>query len=265
MLSFIKIFLISRIISRNYCMNKNIIMLQYEKCCQRIKELERLIAGLPAGHLTCCKNGKYYNNYYRKNWDDIPEYIPKSRIDFAAQLALREYYELQLTQAQSTRDMLLEMLAILDRQQPVRQLSDRKKNIISDYYHPNQSPPAINQEGRIYRTLSGIMVRSKSEALIGDIYTDLGIKYEYEPELQIGAYTFNPDFKAIHPVTQSAIYHEHFGMMDDPEYAKKAKWKITGYTNNGYLPFVNIIYSFESLGNPFDVRKTRNLIEAAFM
>ncbi|MBR6350520.1 MAG: hypothetical protein IKR67_08240, partial [Lachnospiraceae bacterium] len=62
-----------------------------------------------------------------------------------------------------------------------------------------------------------------------------------------------------------AIYHEHFGMMDDPEYAKKAKWKITGYTKNGYLPFVNIIYSFESLANPFDVRKTRGLIEAALM
>jgi hypothetical protein len=90
-------------------------------------------------------------------------------------------------------------------------------------------------ERLIHRTKTGILVRSKSEVIIANILTDLGIHYEYEKPL----YSRNdprdfrlPDFTIYYG--GEAFYWEHLGMLNDPvykeEWEKKKKW----YEDNGY-------------------------------
>ena len=247
-------------------MQINIIKKQYEKICKRIQTLNERIRQLPEGYLSCVKNGKYSSNYFRKCWNDKPTYIPKEQTDFAAMLALREYYELQLKEAEINRDYLAKVIKLLENKKSVRTLSDAKQELITKYYFPNKgSDKSANySESIIFKTLSGTLVRSKSEVLIANVYTEFDLSYNYESELKIGNYVFNPDFKVYHPVSGLPIYHEHFGMMDDDSYAKKAKWKIARYAEQGYLPFENIIYTFESSDAPLDIQKIRELISAVF-
>jgi len=42
-----------------------------------------------------------------------------------------------------------------------------------------------------------------------------------------------PDFTTLNKRTRVQRYHEHFGKMDDPQYARKALEKIRLYENNG--------------------------------
>ena len=47
--------------------------------------------------------------------------------------------------------------------------------------------------------------------------------------------------------------------MDDPEYAEENVAKINAYEKNGYYPGKNLILTFETKGNPFDVRKIEDI------
>ena len=48
------------------------------------------------------------------------------------------------------------------------------------------------------------------------------IPYRYECALSLGGVTLFPDFTIRHPGTGALYYWEHFGLMDDPAYAKNA-------------------------------------------
>ncbi|MFQ8777759.1 MAG: hypothetical protein ACLR78_10425 [Roseburia sp.] len=63
-------------------------------------------------------------------------------------------------------------------------------------------------------------MRSKSEAMIAMLLHLNAIPYRYECALSLGGVTLFPDFTIRHPVTGVLYYWEHFGLMDDPAYAK---------------------------------------------
>ena len=98
---------------------------------------------------------------------------------------------------------------------------------------------------------SGKKVRSKSESYIDMALFQKGIPYRYECELIIQGKTFYPDFTLLNPITGNLIYWEHFGIMDDSSYAKKAFNKMQLYHSNGIVPGKNLITTFETRENPF--------------
>lgn len=76
---------------------------------------------------------------------------------------------------------------------------------------------------RRHQTLSGDVVRSKSEVIIANILTERGIFFDYEPSMRpIGGAAYSPDFAISH---KGVVYYwEHLGMLDNDEYA--ANWAI---------------------------------------
>lgn len=91
-------------------------------------------------------------------------------------------------------------------------------------------------ERLIHRTTSGVLVRSKSEVVVADILTSLGISFEYERRLEARHDPSDfrlPDF-TVH-YEGDTWYWEHLGMLATPSYAegwaRKQKW----YEDNGYL------------------------------
>ena len=275
-------------------MRKEYLEAQCARYRKRIERIESMLANLPEGRLYCCRNGKYFSNFYREAPGKPLRYLPKSDNELAQKLAVREYYENVLKETQDQLAIFTQMLCLLDNTSEPRVLSPQKMALISQFKAKSNansntssstnSGDGINSKTRsdidnpstrqhnpkldippTISTLSGIMMRSKSEVLIANIYTELGLSIVYEPPLQIGGYTFNPDFMAPHPITGIPIYHEHFGMMDDEEYATKTKWKIGKYAAYGYLPFKNIIFTYESESEPLDVMSVRSIIESVFM
>lgn len=75
---------------------------------------------------------------------------------------------------------------------------------------------------RVHQTVSGVMVRSKSEVIIANLLTEHRIPFEYERELRVGGQRFLPDY-TITWMGQT-YYWEHLGRLDLEDY--RQNWAI---------------------------------------
>ncbi|MDP2791217.1 MAG: helicase-related protein [Rectinemataceae bacterium] len=78
---------------------------------------------------------------------------------------------------------------------------------------------------KIHQTLSGCMVRSKSEVIIANILFQNGVVFEYEHRLFFPGIKnpIKPDFTL--QIGNKTIYWEHLGMLDDEEYVRQWRYK----------------------------------------
>ena len=87
----------------------------------------------------------------------------------------------------------------------------------------------------IHRTSTGVLVRSKSEVIVADTLTRLGISYDYEQKLPS---TDNPSDFRLPDFTVSfegdTFYWEHLGMLAVPSYREQWDRKRQWYEKNGY-------------------------------
>lgn len=108
-------------------------------------------------------------------------------------------------------------------------------------------------------------VRSKSEFIIAMILVRYGISFFYEKPLRIGKGKFSkliyPDYTIWDVESRQEIYWEHFGMMDDPDYALKAIKRIMEYQKNGIYPGQRLIITFESFDSPLDPKHVEQIAE----
>ena len=80
------------------------------------------------------------------------------------------------------------------------------------------------------------MVRSKSEVIVADRLSDLGVEYIYEHPLTIEGVTKYPDFTIEDIESGSTFYWEHCGMLHVPSYRTRWNEKLAWYKANGILP-----------------------------
>jgi len=88
----------------------------------------------------------------------------------------------------------------------------------------------------IHRTAKDVLVRSKSEVIVADTLTRLGISYEYEKKLLNNAgdptdYRL-PDFTVSYE--GDTFYWEHLGMLSIPSYKEQWERKRKWYVANDY-------------------------------
>lgn len=79
----------------------------------------------------------------------------------------------------------------------------------------------LPQDGKLFTTLNGIKVRSKSEQFIADWLYRHSIKFEYEPKLNIKDFTFHPDFY----IPEANLYLEHISEKSFPTKNKEEQFK----------------------------------------
>ncbi len=113
-----------------------------------------------------------------------------------------------------------------------------------------------------YYADNGVRVRSKSEIIIANMLENTGVPYKYECPLDLAAKgTVSPDFTCLNVRTRKEYIWEHFGMMDDEEYANKNVQKINAYEEKGYICGVNLIMTFETSRVPVNTNVVREMIE----
>ena len=61
------------------------------------------------------------------------------------------------------------------------------------------------------------------------------------------------------PQRKTFIY-EHFGMMDNPQYAQKAIEKITMYSENGYWYGDTFLFSLETTETPLNTKNIEEIL-----
>ena len=67
----------------------------------------------------------------------------------------------------------------------------------------------------------------------------------------------HPDFTILHVPARKTLFLEHFGMMDDPEYANAAVSRIHLYIRHGILPGDSLIMTFETKNSPLNMKLLR--------
>lgn len=244
---------------------------------EEIRSLKEQLKDLPDGKLICCHhrgNCKWYQNNGQGKI-----YIPKSNRPLAEQLARKNYLsslledlthekmalDLYLKHHRSDPEKARKLLEIPGYQELLSPFFTPLSQELSDWMNAPFTPNPKHPENLIHQTLSGRLVRSKSEAMIDlFLYTHL-IPFRYEASLELNGTTFYPDFTIRHPRTGEFFYWEHFGLMDDLTYAKNACSKLYLYSSHGIIPSINLITTYETQKTPLSTEVIQKIIEHYFL
>ncbi len=118
----------------------------------------------------------------------------------------------------------------------------------------------------VFETKRGDRVRSKSEMGIANDLFDEEIPYLYEVPIRLidyitgQPYTAHPDFLVLNVKERKEFLWEHFGKIDDPEYAQRSIKKLVEYENAGYYPGENMIVTFETRTFPLTPKEIKQVI-----
>lgn len=243
----------------------------------QIMNMKREMKKLPVGTLRCERNGRYVKWFYHH--DGIVEYIPKKNKNLAEQLAIRKYKEMRICEMQTELNAIDAFFKIrnktsVDSSQLLNDDSCYKSlltpyfmtqdEVVKKWVNEPYEKNTLHPENLIHKSVAGIMVRSKSEALIVSALYQNNIPFRYECPLHLGVYTIYPDFTILHPKTKKIYYYEHFGMMDNQEYIRATNKKMQIYFENGINPSNNLIMTFESSSNPLDYEVVDEIIRFYF-
>lgn len=257
-----------------------------------IEQLRTAISSAPKGRLRSemCK-GKYPQFYFieggfqdgkQKNSQDGKQnngrYIKKEEYYLAEELAQKEY-NLKLLKCVAKQCELLKSAANIrldkfrnERLEILHHISLAKQGLIRTYemtdeeYVENWMQENSGGKNSIeitngFDTERGDVVRSKSEKIIADKLFYCNIIYQYEPLIRLhdGTIVF-PDFAMLNIRTRKTIYLEHFGMMDNPEYCKRAIEKMEIYERNELFTCRDVVYTFESSNKAININSIENII-----
>lgn len=251
------------------------IVKEKEKLNEEIKLLQKKMKGLPEGELICSSNGKYvkcYNNIGGKY-----HYIYSDNKELAEKLAIKKYFNEKLKYALNEKKAIENYLKVhkengLNRliEKPGYQallkkcfnpISQELKDWAKEAYEKNP----YYLENLNHKTISGNMVRSKSEVIIDMALYSNKIPFRYDCVLRLGHSTIYPDFTIRHPKTGELFYWEHFGLMDDPNYYNSACKKLVNYTAAGIVPGINLIPTFETNDCPLISELVDKIVKYYFL
>ncbi len=263
----------------------------YDACLERTAELKETISELelkllnaPSDSIRIHRNGNGFKWFAFHRTKDSPNgtrrYIPKKEQALALALALKTYNQKLLLDAKQELDalegylrkhdptpgrawrLLEETAGFKELLAPILFPVDSKfEEWQTEPYEKNPSHP----ENLVVRTLSGEYVRSKSEAMIAHLLITCGIPFRYECQTEICGEIFYPDFTILNPLTNQLVLWEHFGMIDDPTYARNTASKLELYFQAGYVPGRNLILTFESATAPLDIKEVEQHIRNTFL
>lgn len=243
------------------------------------KEAEQIrvkLQGLPAGKLVCVQNGKY-QKWFQSN-GHTQTYIPQNDRALAEKLALKKFLNAQLEDVEKEMRAISFYLrhypksrhteAILSEASPCAELLKPGlmplSKPLSDWMHEPYERNLYRPEQLIYKCIGGITVRSKSESMIVTALTAHQIPFRYECALQLGEKIIFPDFTIRHPQTGKVYYYEHFGLMDNANYAKNACNKIQLYISHNIIPTIHLITTYETKERPLTSEMIEKVIEQYF-
>ena len=111
---------------------------------------------------------------------------------------------------------------------------------------------------------NGTYYRSAAEVDIARFYTENGIPFKYEPEIWLNGlkYPVYSDFVILIKELDLCKFHEHFGMKNSANYNRITATKYNNYSGAGLLPELDVFYTYDVDGVPFDLRTLRTKLNS---
>ncbi|MBP5162836.1 MAG: hypothetical protein ILP16_07670 [Spirochaetales bacterium] len=253
----------------------------YEKLSKEIScNIKKYPAGLLKVDVKHRSEGVSFVYHVRGKGEKTGVYLKKRQGKLVKALAQKEYLDKVLRVLEHEIRAIKRFLSVYDPdalKKVYGEMKEGKKELVVPYQYPDKEYAELWQakeyetkgfgedDPEIY-TKRGERVRSKSEQLIADRLLDAGIPFRYEfPFVYEGNKVIHTDFTVLNIRTRSVYRWEHFGRMDDQKYRKTFFWKQSLYAQYGYIPGINMIYTFEDKENPLDTRYVDRLIKKFFL
>lgn len=244
---------------------------------REIKRYREEISKLPKGKLIHVQNGKYHQ--WHQSDGHIKKLIPKKNKELARKLAIKKFLSYQLEDLVNEkraieyylrhhRDDVGKAESLLSNDSEYRELLSpyfkTKSKVVQEWLQePFEQNTQYNENLKL-KSMSGNIVRSKSEVIIDTLLYINKIPFRYECALKLGKKKIFPDFTIMHPKTGKIYYWEHFGKMTDEDYIRKTCAKIQLYSLHGIVPDVNLIMTFETPEYPLSAEDVMEVIEKYF-
>ena len=261
----------------------------------RISELEQAlktkklsVKNAPTGLIRIVqKNGKLQFYKRESETDKQGKYLPRAEDKLAQAIIQKEYNQKTLPALEAeisclknflteykskTSDSVYENLPST-RQQVVTPLTLTDEQYTDAWLKVEYRHKKLPDDAQPFFTENNEHVRSKSEVIIANALKAAGIPYRYEFPLLMDKNADNPDFPdydfcKLHPDfyclnlrTRQEFAWEHFGMMDDPDYATRATEKLQLYAENGFFPGKNLIITMETTQNQLSSKILKKIIK----
>ncbi len=240
------------------------------------KALGRQLAKAPEGSLRISHNNDSVLYYHREGISDRRgKYISKDDREIAKALAQKSYVDKALRAIEKEIHAIDSYLKYMPKEpceDVFETLSEARKCLVEPIWIPDEEfiedwvsqeyiPKEIADDVPEFYTEKDERVRSKSEVIIANELFRAGVPYRYECPLIIHGVKIHPDFTILNVKKRKEIYWEHFGKMDDPDYANKTVFKKKLYLEGGYYQGDSFICTMESLKYPLSVKDIRKMIE----
>lgn len=250
---------------------------------------ENKLSRAPKGSLRTSVN-KGLTRYYEVEecGDTRGKYINAKNLKRAKALAEKDYYQKLVKQAQKELNGIERMVKIIDNNASIYKgkafyaeeiydsLNDGRRSLVSSAFIGDEEyaekwqakvypTNPYKPEEKIYPTTKGDMVRSKSEALLANMYYRLGIPYRYEAEIKLedGKRAY-PDFTLLDISNRQEIYHEHLGRLDEDKYCLRNLCKIEDYRKVGIFVGKNLLITHEITGCPLNLQEVEKSMKWIF-
>ena len=242
-----------------------------------IEKLESALVCAPMGSLRVSSGGGKPRYYLRTNKKERNgKYIRKDQMPSAAAIAQRDYNAQALKAAERELEGIDNLLSVWKEgslEDVYNSLILPRKKLVIPATMTDEEYARIWQEmkytGKGFRagdpeiySNSGQRVRSKSEALLYDMFVDLGVprRFEYPVRLWNGEMIY-PDFTLLNVRERREFCWEHLGKMHDPNYMRRNTDRINDLILSGYIPGYNLILTMESDETPLNINVAKTYVK----
>ena len=243
---------------------------------KEIIKLTKQIDALPKGKISISHTGKYTKWYHIV--DKAKCIISKNNRKLANALAAKKYFiymREDLEQEKCAIDFYLRHHK-MEKKADILYQKKEYTELIAPFFKPTSKEllqwmnfpyekNTTHLEQIVHKTISGNMVRSKSEAMIDMFLFKNKVPFRYECALKFGEIVLFPDFTIRHPKTGAIYYWEHFGLMDHPQYTKNAYAKLQLYTDHKIVPGIQLITTFETKETPLSADLVEKIVTYYFL
>ena len=257
---------------------KESVMCRHSQLSLLLAYIQGRISNAPEGSLRTARKAHGCQYYHKVEVNDTKgTYIKKHNYNFAIELAQKDY-DLRIEQCLLKELNFLEVILKKYNPSEIQHIYDSlnsfRKEMVTPVFVSDEDFTAnwksseytslgFTPDCAEYYTDNGERVRSKSEIIIANkLYRyNIPYRYEYPLQLQSGIIT-HPDFTCLNVKTRQEYIWEHFGIMDNAEYACNAIKKISDYANSGYVLGRNFIATFETANTPINANCIDSLIKS---
>ena len=242
------------------------------------EKAEEELAKAPPGRLRISKGRNQKDWYYhrRETTDRSGVYIPQDNEELVSRLAGKDYRERLIKAIRREKKAIERCLAEypkISAEQIYERLPERRRKLFTPLIETDDmfaerwenmeyKGKSISGDSPELITQRGEQVRSKSEVIIANMLLKEGIPYRYEYPVRLWGYgTVYPDFTVLNIRKRKEMFWDHFGMMDDPDYASKAVKKLISYNKNKIFPGDRLIITSETRTEPLNIRQIRDVIQ----